>query len=176
VKPPGPGTKQGGGESGTTQNASGNSFVLVGWLGSGEASGHGSDHGDVDHRFVVLGQGLVVADAAAVFGDPSECSFHDPAAWEDDESFGVVAAFDDPHGEREDLQRPDDQAPGVAAVGPHQRYRGESCPQRDQQTMRAVAVLDISRGDDDREEQSEGVGGDVAFAAFGFLAPMPVPA
>jgi hypothetical protein len=36
----------------------------------GQASGHGHDHRDVDHRFGVFGQGLVVAHAAAVLADP----------------------------------------------------------------------------------------------------------
>lgn len=45
-----------------------------------------NDHGDVDHGFVVFGQGLVVADAAAVFSDPSEGSLDDPAAGQDAES------------------------------------------------------------------------------------------
>jgi hypothetical protein len=54
---------------------------LVG--GAGESAGHGHDHGDVDHGFVVAGQGFVVADAAAVFGDPSERSLDDPAAGKD---------------------------------------------------------------------------------------------
>jgi hypothetical protein len=45
------------------------------WLlvcGAGEAFGHCHDHGDVDHCFVVGGQGLVVAYAAAVLADPAE--------------------------------------------------------------------------------------------------------
>jgi hypothetical protein len=32
----------------------------------------GHDHGDVDHGLVVGGQGLVVADAAAMLGDPGQ--------------------------------------------------------------------------------------------------------
>lgn len=47
--------------------------------GAGEAAGHGHDHGDGDHGFVVLGQGLVVARTAAVFGDPAEGPLDDPA-------------------------------------------------------------------------------------------------
>ena len=34
--------------------------------GSGESPGHGRDHGEVDHGFVVVGSGFVVAHAAAV--------------------------------------------------------------------------------------------------------------
>ena len=43
---------------------------------------------------MVFGQGLVVADAATVFGDPAEGSFHDPTAGQDQESGDLVGAFD----------------------------------------------------------------------------------
>jgi hypothetical protein len=83
----------------------------------------------VDHGFVVVGQGLVVADAAAVFGDPSDCSLDDPAAGQNHESGDLVGAFDDFDGERQYGFRPDvdDGAEAGAYV--------------DQQSVRAVAVL-----------------------------------
>src|SRR6476620_8192335 len=64
--------------------AFGCSFDLRGCLkpsGSGESSGHGRDHGEVDHGFVVVGCGFVVARAAAaVLVDPRETSLDHPNA------------------------------------------------------------------------------------------------
>src|SRR4051794_21858156 len=65
----------------------------------GQPAGHGHDHGDVDHRLGVLGQRLVVADAAAVFADPGQGALHDPAAGNDLEAGEVVGALDDGDGE-----------------------------------------------------------------------------
>src|SRR5690348_3293152 len=55
-----------------------------GWLGgaalAGEAAGHDDDHGPVDVGLVVGGQPLVIADGAAVAGDPGQRPLHDPPA------------------------------------------------------------------------------------------------
>ena len=50
---------------------------------SGESPGHGRDHGEVDHGFVVVGSGFVVAHAAAVLVDPRETSLDHPNAGPD---------------------------------------------------------------------------------------------
>ena len=47
-----------------------------------------------------------------------------------------------------------DQPPGVAAVGPHQRDRGEPFPQQRHQAVPAVAVLHAGRGDQHHQQQS----------------------
>jgi hypothetical protein len=57
------------------------------------------------------------------------------------------------------------QLPGVAGVGPDQVDAGEAGVQGPEQWAGAVAVLQAGTGDQDREEQSAGVDGDVAFAA-----------
>src|SRR4051794_20025182 len=64
----------------------------------GQPAGHGHDHRDVDHRLGVLGQGLVVADAAAMFADPGQGALYHPAAWDDLEAGDVVGALDDGDG------------------------------------------------------------------------------
>jgi len=52
----------------------------------------------------------------------------------------------------------------------------EAGAQRHQQTVGAVAVLDVGAGDDDGEQEHESVHGDVSLAALGFLSVMPGPA
>lgn len=47
---------------------------------SGEAFAGEADHAPADHGFVVFGKAFVVADAAAVAGDPGQGAFDDPAS------------------------------------------------------------------------------------------------
>jgi hypothetical protein len=48
------------------------------------------DHGPVDVSLVVGGQSLVVADGAAVAGDPRHGALHDPPAGQDLEGVQVI--------------------------------------------------------------------------------------
>src|SRR3954463_9211327 len=86
-------------------------------------------------------EGLVVADAAAVFADPGQRSLDHPAARDDPKAGEVVGALDDGDGEGQDRLGPAHQAAGVAAVGPDQGDAGKPRPQGGQQPDRAVAVL-----------------------------------
>src|SRR3982751_2130036 len=115
---------------------------------SGQPAGHGHDHRDVDHRLGVLGQGLVVADAATVLADPGQGGFDHPAAWDEVEAGEVVGALDDRDGAGQHCPRPADQAAGVAAVGPDQGDGGELRAECGQQPDRAIAVLQTGDGDD----------------------------
>src|SRR3954454_19506834 len=64
---------------------------------AGQPTRHRHDHGNVDHGLVVLGQGLVVTDAAAAFADPGKRALYDPPSGQHVEPGQVVAAFDDFH-------------------------------------------------------------------------------
>jgi hypothetical protein len=67
---------------------------------------------------VVVGPGLVVADAAAVLGDPGVAVFDDPTAGQDSEPAGVVAAFDHLNSQCQNMFRLCNEPFGIAAVGP----------------------------------------------------------
>ena len=58
----------------------GGPWFRSGWWG--EAVEHESDHRYVNHRFVGLGQTLVVAHQAPPAQKPGECSLNNPAPWE----------------------------------------------------------------------------------------------
>lgn len=58
--------------------------------GACETAGHEGDHGPVDGGLVVGGQVFVVADAAAVAGDPGPGSPNHPAAGQDPEGVQVI--------------------------------------------------------------------------------------
>src|SRR3954465_1133270 len=61
---------------------------------SGHAAGHGHDHRDVDHRFGMLGQGLVVAHAAAALADPGPRRLDHPAAGNDSKAEVVPSSVE----------------------------------------------------------------------------------
>jgi hypothetical protein len=101
---------------------------------------------------------------APVADQPAEGALYYPPAGQHDEPGDVVGAFDDGHGQAQNLVGPDDQASGVAAVGPDQADRGEPLAQQRQQPVCAVAVLHAGGGDGHHQQQSEAVGGDVSLA------------
>jgi hypothetical protein len=140
--------------------------------GPGEAAGHGDDHGPVDAGLVVSGQPLVVADGAAVAGDPGQGALDDPPAGQDLEGVQVIGPFDDFQGQLrlEPGPSPGDELAGVAAVGPGQPDREEGPAQVPQQRLRGVAVLDGRGGDQDGEQQAEGVDGEMALGPVDLLA------
>lgn len=59
---------------------------------------------------------LVVAGEAAVFHDPGEGSFHDPAPWQHLEAYGRGVAADDLQDDVGLVLRPGDEAARVAAI------------------------------------------------------------
>ena len=69
------------------------------WWRAGEAPGHDHDHGPVDVGFVVGGQPLVVADGAAVAGDPRQRPLDHPPAGQDLKGVQVIGPFHDLQGQ-----------------------------------------------------------------------------
>jgi hypothetical protein len=67
----------------------------------GEAAGHGHDGGDVDHWLRGSREGLVVADQAAVLGEPREASFDHPTTGVRAARSWMLAGGDDQVGQEE---------------------------------------------------------------------------
>ncbi|GII57992.1 hypothetical protein Pth03_63810 [Planotetraspora thailandica] len=124
----------------------------------------------MDEGFVVVGAGFVVADEPAVFDDPPEGAFHDPAAVEELESAGIVGTFDNLDHEVELGLAPGDEPAGVSVVCPDVPDRGEALAERGDDPERAVTVLERCDGHDHGEQKPVAVDGDVPFAAVGFLS------
>src|SRR6266511_2686291 len=134
-----------------------------------QTAGHDGGHRPGDHGPVVVREALVVADGAAVAADPGEGALHHPAARQHLEGVGQAPA-DDVDPKAQGGSRPDHQLARVAGVGPDQPDAALRDPQSPQQRLGAVAVLDAGGGDHDRQQQPQGVHGDVAFAAVDLLA------
>jgi hypothetical protein len=71
---------------------------------------------------VACGEGLVVADTAAVFADPGQCPLGDPSSEQYHESW--IGAFDDRDRHSQYLARSDGQSTSIAGVGPDQSGGG----------------------------------------------------
>lgn len=134
------------------------------------------DRRDVNHGLVVVGSGFVVSHAVAVLVELRETSLDHPNAGSDVETGGAGDAFDDLHRQGESVFRPDGQPSRISAVGPDQPDGGEPAAQCGQESVRGVAVLDRGSGDDDGEQQSVHIHGNVSLDAVRSLAAIPAAA
>ena len=118
------------------------------------------DHHDTDHRFTGLWQKLVVLTQPAVAIEPPQRPFHNPPLRDHLKAFGGVGplANNEPHLAPR-AQRPDpiDERPGIRAISPYQPQAREVVPEDFQQRLGTIPVLHTGRGDDDSQNQPEGI-------------------
>ena len=93
--------------------------------------------------FIILGD-------AAVTAKPGEGSLDDPATWQDDEGFQVVAAFDDLKAQHRNFGDGSLDLPSIIAmIGPDEFEPGKALADFVEHYARAVAVLHARGMDDD---------------------------
>ena len=144
---------------------------LLGETFDGEA-----DHGGMDEGFVVAGFAFVVTCQAAGFHEPAEGVFHDPTPSQQLKAFRLIAAFDDFQGkaavseEGSHLPHPGLQFPLITAVGEDQGHAQKPMAEQTQKHLGPIPVLNAGRPDVNPEKQALGIGQEMAFAAFDFLA------
>ena len=131
---------------------------------------HQVDHRDSDHRLAAVGQHLVVFAVPAVSAQPRERPLHDPPLGQHLEPGQVVAAFDDFQEPATQLSGPFDQLAGIAPVGPDQLQPREQADEFVQDQLGPVAVLDIARMYDNRNNQAERIDDNVPFPAVDLLS------
>lgn len=135
-----------------------------------QSAQHEPDHGEADEGCGLAGMALIVACQTATPADPGEGSLDDPAFGQHHEAVPIAAA--------DDLKSPrsgsgDDRfhvRSLVAGIADETLDEGEALPGLAQQGFRAVAILHAGGVDDDRQQQAERVGQDVALAAENLLA------
>jgi hypothetical protein len=144
--------------------------------GSGEAADHGAGHREVEHGFLVVRSGLVVAYAAAMLADPPKCALHCPDPGTHVEPADPRQALDDLNRQGEHALAPAGQPPPVAGITPDELDGGERFPEVGQQPETGVTVLDRGGGDQYRKHDPVGIDCQVSLAPVGSLPTVPAPA
>ena len=114
---------------------------------------------------------LEVLGETTVAVQPSEGSFDDPSARENDEALGCIGALDDFDSPFADpAQRLPELVSGIAAIGEDMAQPREAADDFGQHQRRTIAVLDVSSVDHGVDQIAVGVSQDVALAALDLLA------
>ena len=115
---------------------------------------------------------LPILGEAATSIEPADGTLDDPALRLDDKALCVVATPDDlGHEVRHDIgDAVGEDRPGIGAIREQLAQKGELSEQGGQQQHAAIAVLHVSGGDQDAQQQPELVDQDVAFLALDQLA------
>jgi len=138
---------------------------------AGQASEHDSDHGKADEGGHGARVALEVARQASIAADPGEGSLDDPAFGQDDELVQFVS-FDD-------LDDPGSRPSGalrhawtlIAGIGKDALdEREEAARALVENELRAVAILHVSRVDNNGQQEAERIDEDVTLATRDLLA------
>jgi hypothetical protein len=135
---------------------------------------HYIDHGNEDHAFTAFGQCLVVLRQSAVFAEPREGTFHDPALRQHHE-LAYGRTLHDLHEATEPTTDPVHELPSIAPIRENQLQSSEPGAQLLDQELAAVAVLDVGGMYDQGDDQAERVHDQMTFAAFDLLARVVPP-
>ena len=137
------------------------------WRHSAE---HDADHGHPDEGFGDAAVALEIAGQAAVLADPAQRAFNNPSLRQHDKAMLVAAAHDlngpaarAGHGRRH-------PRPLISGITDNPLDEREQPSRLAQHRLGAVAILHIGRMHHYGEQQAQGVGQNMAFAAEGLLA------
>lgn len=120
---------------------------------------------------------MVVFGVKPVDAEPSECTLHDPAFWQDLKSCLVAEALDDLQRPAEHRGGPVDAAFLVASIDEDHRQSGEVTMEAQKQQADAARVGGVGSVDEHTQQQSESIDCDMSLAAFhlftGIIAAHP---
>ena len=125
--------------------------------------------GAFDGFFEVLGE-------ASVAAEPSEGPLHHPSPGQQNETLGRIRASDDLQRPGAEFgQRSGELRPGVATIGEDMAKPREGMSDRGQQCRRTIAILDVGGVDHGADQQSTGIGDDMALAPLDQLGRIEAP-
>jgi hypothetical protein len=129
------------------------------------------DAGQCDESGEALRKVFIILGDAAVTAKPGEGSLDDPAAWQDDEAFQVVAALDDLKAQHRNFGDGSLDLPSIIAIiGPDEFEPGEAIADLVEDEGRPVTILDTRGVNDDPYWQSFSVDERMDFAPLDLLA------
>ena len=113
--------------------------------------------------------------------EPGDCTLDDPALWQNDKAFGLIATPDDfgyqvRHGERQAIL---EHRPCVSSVGKQSFEKWEACEQGRQNQQPTVTILHVGRCHQDVQQQSRRIDEDMTFLTldqFACIEPMRIDA
>ena len=141
------------------------------FLRVGEASSQQPEMGDEEPCYFGCGRSFEVLGEAAASTEPGEGTFDDPAPRQELEALGALRSLDDFDGPRSAMgQCGDELIAAVNPVGKDMAKLGELEPQMFQQRYGSVDILDIGLVYAHGEQETIGVGDDVALAPMDAFA------
>jgi hypothetical protein len=152
--------------------------AFLGFRWSAQSLEHQADHGDLNHRFTILDEFLVIFAESPTMPKPCERAFHDPASGQHLETDLVLQLADDLQHPATPPIQPFDQLPGVPSIGPHQRNRRKQRGRLEEQQLGSITILNRGRMHHDRQQQPQCIYQDMTLATVDFLAgvvPMNPP-
>ena len=130
---------------------------------------HQVDHRNADHGLTAFGECFVVFRQSPVSTEPGERPFHNPSFGQDFKGMDR-GSFHDLDGPATPSGRPVHEFARVPAVGEDDFQSSESSSQSFHQQLAAIAVLDVGRVHDQRQDQTQRVNDQMTLAALDFLA------
>jgi len=130
---------------------------------------HQIDHGNINHRFAALWQRFVIFTQSSIFAQPGKRTLNDPTFGQHHELVKIVALDDFNHAATSALA-PIDQLTRVAAVGPDQLQACETSSQTLEYIHRANAILNVSRMNQHRQNQTKRINDDMSLSTRDLLS------
>lgn len=141
-----------------------------------KTSEHEAKHGQIDHGFAGEGLPFVVATESPIPSQPAESAFYDPASRQHFEGM-KIGAFYDLDCASANSPGPVHQQACIATVGPDMfdTIAGPLAQRQRQQLFGGISILNIGGQHHHRDEQSDRIDQDMAFAPIDLLAGIVTP-
>jgi len=130
-------------------------FELLSGVLCRDSSQHEEDHCNLNESLPGFSKFFIVFAKSTTATQPSEGPFHDPTAWQNVKSLGVVAAFDDLQYPAARLLHPIDQLSTVAAIRPNELQSRKLPLCFFQDLLGTVTVLNVGRVNDHTQQQTD---------------------